>query len=90
MWSYARRMHSTLLWRTMWSGLGLGLASVLGSSLLPAALASMAVGYGVLVVLAALYLAVGLVIRERAWRRLAMFGGDRLPSAGNFQGRRVF
>jgi hypothetical protein len=61
-------MKDRMLWRFAVAGLTLGLVLMLGS-LLASELAPLARGYGLLVSLAALYLAAGLAIRARVSRR---------------------
>jgi len=49
----------------------------------------LAIGYGLLVALAALYLVAGLAIRERVWQRVSAPSIGR-PHADHLAGRRVF
>jgi len=79
--------------RSLWSaaicGLALGSLSMVGGTAIGGELGPLAVGYGLLVALTALYLVLGLAIRERAWKRLAR----PMPSATHadrLAGRRVF
>ena len=83
-------MGTSVLARAMWSGLTLGLLGVLGSTVLPHGLSGMALGYGVLIILSAVYLGIGLAIRARVWRRLGVSRPPRAPVPGKLQGRRVF
>jgi hypothetical protein len=52
-------------------GLALGSLSMVGGTAIGGDLGPLAVGYGLLVALTALYLFAGLAIRERIWRRLS-------------------
>jgi hypothetical protein len=79
--------------QTMWSmaigGLALGSLSMVGGTAIGGDLGPLAVGYGLLVALTALYLFAGLAIRERAWRHL----GRPMPTTAQpdrLAGRRVF
>ena len=71
------------------AGLALGSLGMVGGTVVDGELGPMAVGYGLLIALSALYLVVALAIRERVWQRLSRPEGtsahpDRLA------GRRVF
>ena len=77
----------------MWSmaifGLALGSLCMVGGTVVGGQIGPMAIGYGLLISLSALYLVAGLAIRQRVWRRLshtvaASAQADRLA------GRRVF
>lgn len=83
-----RHMHSRL-WSTAIAGLALGSLGMVGGSAVGGEIGPLAVGYGLLVALAALYLVAGLAIRERVWRRLAAPQLER-PVSDNLAGRRVF
>jgi len=78
---------------TLWSlaivGLGIGSLAMVGGTAVGGEIGPLAVGYGLLVALAALYLVAGLAIRERVWRRLAAPAG-KAPAADRLAGRRVF
>jgi hypothetical protein len=78
---------------TFWSmaiaGLGIGSLSMVGGTAIGGELGPLAVGYGLLVAMSALYLVIGLAIRERVWRRLSAPTIGR-PSADRLAGRRVF
>lgn len=78
---------------TFWSmaiaGLGLGSLSMVGGTAIGGELGPLVVGYGLLVAMSALYLVIGLAIRERVWRRLSGPTIGR-PSADRLAGRRVF
>ena len=71
------------------AGLALGAVAIVGGSAIGGELGPMAVGYGLLVALSALYLVAGLAIRERVWRRLSTSNLKR-PVADRLAGRRVF
>ena len=77
------------LWSVALAGLALGSLAMVGGTTIGGEVAPLATGYGLLVVLAALYMLAGLAIRERVWRRL-----DRpvasAPSIDRLAGRRVF
>ncbi|MGH2446483.1 MAG: hypothetical protein ACRDGD_10685 [Candidatus Limnocylindria bacterium] len=77
------------LWSLAVAGLGFGSLAMVGGTALGGALGPLAVGYGLLVALAALYLVAGLAIRERVWRRQSSTAGDA-ARAGRLAGRRVF
>jgi 4-hydroxybenzoate polyprenyltransferase len=79
--------------QTMWSmalgGLAFGSLAMVGGTAIGGELGPLAIGYGLLVALAALYLFAGLAIRERAWRRLSR----PMPTTAQpdrLAGRRVF
>ena len=76
-------------WSTAIAGLGLGSLGMVGGTVFGGELGPLAVGYGFLVALAALYLVTGLAIRERVWRRLSAPSIGR-PNADHLAGRRVF
>ena len=71
------------------AGLALGSLAMVGGTAIGGELGPLAIGYGLLVALSALYLFVGLAIRERIWRRAA----HPMPSRAQpdrLAGRRVF
>ena len=77
------------LWSLAIAGLALGSLSMVGGTAIGGDLGPLAVGYGFLIALTALYLVAGLAVRERVWRRLAR----PMPSAAQadrLAGRRVF
>jgi hypothetical protein len=78
--------------RSLWSfaivGLALGSLSMVGGTAIGGEFGPLAVGYGLLVALSALYLVAGLAIRERVWKRLAR--PVAAPRADRLAGRRVF
>ena len=61
-------MKDRMLWRIAIFGLTTGLILMVGGSLVVSELAPLARGYGLLVLLASLYLAAGLAIRARIGR----------------------
>lgn len=63
------------LWSTSVFGLAIGGLTIVGGTAIGGEIGPLAVGYGVLVAVAALYALVGLAIRERAWRRLSRIRG---------------
>lgn len=77
------------LWTTAIAGLGFGSLAMVGGTAIGGEFGSLAVGYGLLVALAALYLVAGLAIRDRVWRRLSRPVIGR-PPADHLAGRRVF
>ena len=77
------------LWSFAIAGLGIGSLAMVGGTAIGGEIGPLAVGYGLLVALAALYLVAGLAIRERVWRRLSTASLGR-PKADNLAGRRVF
>ena len=79
--------HTT--WSMAIGGLALGSLGMVGGTAIGGELGPLAIGYGLLVALCALYLVVGLAIRERAWRRIAR----PMPTTAQpdrLAGRRVF
>ncbi|HEX2765195.1 MAG TPA: hypothetical protein VHR55_00940 [Candidatus Limnocylindria bacterium] len=77
------------LWLVALAGLAFGVASVVGGSAVGGGLGRLVLGYGMLVVLASLYLAAGLAIRDRVWRRLHRPAVERVQPI-DLAGRRVF
>lgn len=79
--------------QTLWSfaiaGLGIGSLAMVGGTAMGGEIGPLAVGYGLLIALAALYLVVGLAIRDRVWRRLSPSSVGR-PNPDHMAGRRVF
>lgn len=79
------------MWPVALAGLGFGSLSMVGGTAIGGSLGPLAAGYGVLVVLTALYLIVGLAIRDRVWRRaVPARRGDIVPLTDRLAGRRVF
>ena len=77
------------LWSFAVVGLGFGSLGMVGGTVIGGAIGPLAVGYGLLAALAALYLMAGLAIRERVWRRLSAPSLGR-PHADRMAGRRIF
>lgn len=77
------------LWAMAIAGLALGSLTMVGGTAIGREIGSLAVGYGLLVSLSALYLVAGLTIRERVWRRLST-PVAKAPIADRMAGRRVF
>lgn len=79
--------------QTLWSfaiaGLGIGSLAMVGGTAMGGEIGPLAVGYGLLIALAALYLVAGLAIRDRVWRRLSPSSVAR-PNPDHMAGRRVF
>jgi hypothetical protein len=72
------------------AALALGSVAIAGGTAIGGELGPMAAGYGFLIALSALYLAAGLAIRERAWRKLSTSSLRPRPEADRLAGRRVF
>ena len=77
------------MWSVALAGLGFGSLSMVGGTAIGGEVAPLAVGYGLLVVLAAVYMLAGLAIRERVWRRISRPTGPA-PTIDRLAGRRVF
>jgi len=77
------------VWSTAIAGLGLGSLAMVGGTAIGGEIGPLAVGYGLLVALSALYLVAGLAIRERVWRSLSAPSIGR-PHADRLAGRRGF
>jgi len=77
------------LWSIGIGGLGLGSLSMVGGTAIGGELGPLAIGYGLLVAMSALYLVGGLAIRERVWQRITR---PMVSSArpDRLAGRRVF
>jgi hypothetical protein len=72
------------------AGLAFGGLSMVGGTAIGGSVGPLAIGYGLLVVLTALYLIVGLAIRDRVMRREASRVQDARPSIDRLAGHRVF
>lgn len=81
-------MHG--LWPVALAGLALGVVAMVGGNATGTGIGSMAAGYGLLVVLASLYMAAGLAIRDRVWRRVGRPSAPSVPSVDRLASRRVF
>lgn len=77
------------LWSMAITGLALGSLAMVGGTAVGGELGPLAIGYGLLVALAALYLVAGLAIRERVWRRVSA-PTIKSPAADRLAGPRVF
>lgn len=77
------------LWSVALAGLGLGSLAMVGGTAIGGGVGPLAIGYGLLVVLAALYMIAGLAIRERVWRRVSRPTAVT-PTVDRLAGRRVF
>jgi hypothetical protein len=86
--AYACGMRHSL-WSFAIAGLGFGSLAMVGGTAIGGEVGPLAVGYGLLVALAALYLVAGLAIRERVWRRLSTPSVSR-TNPDRLAGRRVF
>ncbi len=77
------------LWSIGIGGLGLGSLSMVGGTAIGGELGPLAIGYGLLVAMSALYLVGGLAIRDRVWQRITR---PMVSSArpDRLAGRRVF
>jgi hypothetical protein len=84
-----RRMKRRKLWPLAAAGLGGGAILMLLGVVTRTEIGQMLVGYGLLVILSAAYLALGLAIRDRAWRHAPALRGMR-RSVDPLHGRRVF
>jgi hypothetical protein len=71
------------------AGLALGSLAMVGGTTIGGQVGPLAVGYGLLVALAALYTVAALAIRERVWHRLSTPNLER-PRSDRLAGRRVF
>ncbi|MGH2428186.1 MAG: hypothetical protein ACRDGV_04760 [Candidatus Limnocylindria bacterium] len=81
------------LWPVASAGITTGVLIVLAGAAAGGELGPLAAGYGVLVLVSAVYLAAGLAIRDRVWRRLPALRLPRVPrasAAGRVQGRHIF
>ena len=77
------------LWSIAAGGLGLGSLSMVGGTAIGGELGPLAIGYGLLVAMSAIYLVLGLAIRERVWQRLSRpMASPARPD--RLAGRRVF
>ena len=81
--------------RVMWSialaGLAFGSLTMVGGTAIGDGVGALAAGYGLLVVVSALYMIAGLSIRDRIGRRsAARRATDGAPSIDRLAGHRVF
>jgi VIT1/CCC1 family predicted Fe2+/Mn2+ transporter len=82
-------MQRSKMWSFAVAGLALGSLGMVGGTVVGGELGPMAVGYGLLVALSALYLVTGLAIRELVWRRVSRIEAPR-AHPDRLAGRRVF
>lgn len=79
------------MWPAALAGLALGSLGMASGTAIGGSIGPLAVGYGVLAVATALYLVVGLVIRDWMTRRSLTQQIQRsMPSVDRLAGRRVF
>jgi hypothetical protein len=78
------------LWSLAIGGLAIGSLAMVGGTAIGGEMGPLAIGYGLLLALSALYLVIGLAVRERVWRREQR--SSLAPSAqpDRLAGRRVF
>jgi 4-hydroxybenzoate polyprenyltransferase len=77
------------LWSVSIVGLALGSLAMVGGTAIGGDVGPLAVGYGLLVALAALYMVIGLAVRERVWQHAGTHDSKRL-AADRLAGRRIF
>ena len=78
------------MWRAMWAGLAAGTVMLAGGGAVGTELGGLAAGYGSLLIVAALYLAAGLAIRQRVWRSWRTFRVAERSGGKSIMGHRVF
>ena len=83
-------MRHTRLWTLAMSVIAGSTLLILGGVASGAELGQLVAGYGLLLLLTALYLAAGLAVRERAWRRVTTRPARLRPTMVDVHGRRVF
>jgi hypothetical protein len=83
-------MRHTRLWTLATTSIAGSALLILGGIMSGAELGQMIAGYGVLLLMSGLYLAAGLAIRERVWRRVTARAGTVRPMPIELHGRRVF
>jgi len=77
------------LWTVGFAGLAFGVVSMFGGTAAGSGIGNLVVGYGVLVVLASLYMLAGLAIRDRVWHRMRRPAVEQVQPV-DLAGRRVF
>lgn len=77
------------LWTIGFAALAFGAVSMFGGATAGSGIGSMVAGYGMLVVLASLYMLAGLAIRDRIWRRMQRPTVEAVQPV-DLAGRRVF
>jgi hypothetical protein len=83
-------MRHSKLWPVAGAAISVSVLFILGGVASGRGLGQMVAGYGLLLLLAGLYLAAGLAIHERAWRRVGAPARSNRPLPIDLQGRRVF
>jgi hypothetical protein len=83
-------MRHTRLWTLAAAAITASALLILGGVMSGAELGQMVAGYGLLLLLSGVYLAAGLAIRERIWRRFAAPATTVRPMPIELHGRRVF
>jgi hypothetical protein len=83
-------MRHTRLWTLATTSIAGSALLILGGIMSGAELGQMIAGYGVLLLMSGLYLAAGLAIRERVWRRVTARAATVRPMPIELHGRRVF
>ena len=76
------------MWSFAVAGLALGSLGMVGGTVVGGELGPLAIGYGLLIALCALYLAAGLLVRERMSQRVARM--ERVSHIDRLAGRRIF
>ena len=80
-----------VLWSFALAGLAFGSLAMVGGTAIGDGVGALAAGYGVLVVLSAVYMIAGLTIRERIGRRSAASrASEAATSSDRLAGHRVF
>lgn len=77
------------LWSFAIAGLAIGSLAMVGGTAIGGEMGPLAIGYGLLLALSALYLVIGLAVRERVWRR-EQRSLPRSAQPDRLAGRRVF
>jgi hypothetical protein len=83
-------MRHTRLWTLAAASIAGSALLVLGGVMSGAELGQLVAGYGFLLLMSGIYLAAGLAIRERIWRRVVARAATVRPMPVEFHGRRVF
>lgn len=83
-------MRHSRLWPVAGAAISGSVLFILGGVLSGGELGQMVAGYGVLFLLAGVYLAAGLAIRERVWRHVSAPARTMRPMPIDLHGRRVF
>jgi hypothetical protein len=83
-------MRHTRLWTLATASIACSSLLILGGIMSGAELGRMVAGYGLLLLMSGLYLAAGLAVRERIWRRVVAQAATVRPMPIELHGRRVF